>query len=209
MSTDAAAAAARHERMLTLDDIADLRAYERERQEFRARIIALKKQRRVHVGTLQTLVFENRDTIRFQIQEMARVEKIFTDEAVQHELDTYNPLVSRPGMLCATLFIELTSDEQLREWLPKLAGVERRYELHLGEGADREVIAGRLDRDHEQTLTRDEMTASVHYLWWPLTPEQTDRLAAGPATVVCTHPAYLEEAELSDLTRASLVADLR
>lgn len=194
---------------LSLEDIADLRAYEREREAFRAHIIALKKKRRVPVGLFQTLVFENRDTIRFQIQEMARVEKIFTDEGIQHELDTYNPLVSRPGRLCATLFIELTSDEQLREWKPKLAGVEHRFELHLGAGAEREVIAARLDAQHEETLTRDEITASVHYLFWPLTPAQTDKLAAGPASVVCTHPAYLEESELTDVTRASLVADLR
>jgi Protein of unknown function (DUF3501) len=183
---------------LTIDDIADLRAYERERQEFRAKVIALKKPRRVHLGTIQTLVFENRDTIRFQIQEMARVEKIFTDEGILHELATYNPLISRPGKLSATLFIELTSDEQLREWLPKLAGVERCFELHVGEGEDLEIIPA-----------RDEMTASVHYLWWPLDAAQTDKLAAGPASVVCTHPAYLEQADLADSTRASLVADLR
>ena len=194
---------------LTLDDIADLRAYERERQAFRAHVIELKKPRRVHLGTIQTLVFENRDTIRFQIQEMARVEKIFTDEGILHELATYNPLISRPGKLSATLFIELTSDEQMREWLPKLAGVERCFELHLGEGDDAEVIPAQLDADHEDQLTRDEMTASVHYLWWPLTPAQTDRLEAGPARIVCTHLDYLEEADLSDRTRASLVADLR
>jgi len=194
---------------LTLDDIADLRAYERERQAFRAHVIELKKPRRVHLGTIQTLVFENRDTIRFQIQEMARVEKIFTDEGILHELATYNPLISRPGKLSATLFIELTSDDQMREWLPKLAGVERCFELHLGEGDDAEVIPAQLDADHEDQLTRDEMTASVHYLWWPLTPEQTDKLEAGPARIVCTHRAYLEEADLGYLTRASLVADLR
>ena len=194
---------------LTIDDIADLRAYERERQEFRAKVIALKKPRRVHLGTIQTLVFENRDTIRFQIQEMARVEKIFTDEGILHELATYNPLISRPGKLSATLFIELTSDEQLREWLPKLAGVERCFELHVGEGEDLEIIPAHLDAAHEGQLTRDEMTASVHYLWWPLDAAQTDKLAAGPASVVCTHPAYLEQADLADSTRASLVADLR
>ncbi len=194
---------------LTLHDIADLRAYERERQEFRAHIIELKKKRRVHIGLFQTLVFENRDTIRFQIQEMARVEKILSEEAVQHELDTYNPLVSRPGRLAATLFLELTSDEQLREWLPKLAGVERHYELHVGEGVDAEVVPGRLDAQHEETLTREEMTASVHYLWWTLTPEQVGKLEAGPAKLVCTHPAYLEETQLADTTRRSLVADLR
>ena len=85
---------------LTLDDISDQRAYERERVDFRTHVIALKKCRRVHVGPIVTLVFENRDTIRFQIQEMARVEKLITDEAIQGELDTYNTLIPEAGQLC-------------------------------------------------------------------------------------------------------------
>ena len=82
---------------LALDDIADLRAYERERIEFRQEIIALKKRRRIHVGPHLTLLFENRQTIRFQIQEMARAEKILSDEGIQTELDIYNPLIPEPG----------------------------------------------------------------------------------------------------------------
>ncbi len=193
---------------LTIDDIADIRAYERERDEFRTHIIALKKKRRIHVGAFQTLLFENRDTIRFQIQEMSRVEKITTDEGIQVELDIYNPLISRPGRLCATLFLELTSDEQLREWLPKLVGVERSYELHLGVGDNLRTIKGQLDSGQEEMLTRDDTTAAVNYLFWDLTPDDTAALKAGPATLVCTHPAYLEEAELTDLNRESLVNDL-
>ncbi|MDP1820648.1 MAG: DUF3501 family protein, partial [Acidimicrobiales bacterium] len=99
---------------LTLTDISDLRAYERERPEFRRHVIALKKRRRVHAGPILTVVFESRDTIRFQIQEMARVEKLITDEAIQGELDTYNSLVPAPGQLCATLFLELTNDGEMR-----------------------------------------------------------------------------------------------
>ncbi len=110
---------------LSLDDIADLRAYERERDAFRAHVIQLKKQRRVHVGPVVTFVFENRDTIRFQIQEMARVEKIISDEGIEAELRAYNPLIPEPGHLSTTMFIELTSEEQLRDWLPKLVGIER------------------------------------------------------------------------------------
>ena len=112
-------------RKLTLGDIADVRAYERERDAFRQRVIELKRRRRVHVGTLVTFVFENRDTIRFQIQEMARVEKLATDAEIQGELDIYNPMIPERGQLCATMFIELTSDAQVHEWLPKLAGIER------------------------------------------------------------------------------------
>ncbi len=193
---------------LVLDDIVDQRAYERERESFRAHVIALKKQRRIHVGIFQTLLFENRDTIRFQIQEMARVEKINTDEGIRAELRAYNPLISRPGKLCATLFLELTTDDQLREWLPKLVGIERSYEIHLGEGPDAEVVAAHVDEAHDASLTREETTASVHYLWWPFTADQAQRLATEPARLVCTHPAYREFAELSDINRASLAADL-
>src|SRR3954453_12803271 len=105
-------------RKLTLDDITDLRAYERERAEFRADIIELKKRRRVGVGPFVTLVFENRDTVRFQVQEMARAERIADDDAIQAELDVYNPLIPQPGELVATMFIELTSKDELQEWLP-------------------------------------------------------------------------------------------
>ena len=94
----------------TLDDIADLRAYEHEREDFRARIIELKKRRRVPVGPVVSLVFESRDTVRFQVQEMARAER-HADRCsqIQQELDTYNPLIPGPGRLAATLFIELTT----------------------------------------------------------------------------------------------------
>src|SRR5437763_2455461 len=130
---------------LTLDDIADLRAYERERDAFRARIIDLKKRRRVAVGPFVTLVFENRDTIRFQIQEMARAERILTDDGIQTELDVYNPLIPEAGSLSATMFIELTSKDELMEWLPKLVGIERAGELRIGD----DVVHARPDADHD------------------------------------------------------------
>ena len=121
---------------LTLDDISDLRAYERERDDFREQIIELKKAGAFALGPLVTFVFENRDTVRFQIQEMARVERILTDEAIQTELDIYNPLIPEANQLTATLFVELTSKDELQEWLPKLVGIERRVGLRVGEGGD-------------------------------------------------------------------------
>jgi hypothetical protein len=136
---------------LTLDDIADLRAYERERDEFREHIIDLKKKRRVGIGPVVTVVFENRDTVRFQIQEMARAERMLTDEAIQSELDIYNPLVPEPGQLAMTLFIELTDKDGLMNWLPKLVGIERSLELRLGDGT---AVPSTPEAAHAQQLTR-------------------------------------------------------
>src|SRR4051794_30744006 len=119
-------------RALTLDDISDLRAYEREREAFTDHVIGVKRRRRIPLGPLVTLVFENRETIRFQIQEMARIEKLISDEAIEAELRAYNPLIPEPGTLSATLFVELTSDELLREWLPKLVGIERSIVIDPG-----------------------------------------------------------------------------
>ncbi len=192
-------------RKLTLDDIADLRAYEREREEFRDRIIALKKRRRVHVGPFVTLVFENRDTMRFQIQEMARAEKILSDEGILTELGIYNPLIPEPGHLSATLFIELTSDEQLREWLPKLVGIERSLVVRLEGGGEVRCVP---DEDHEAQLTRDEITASVHYIRFELAPDDVEAFAHGAALAV-DHPAYQHETALGADTIAELLTDLR
>lgn len=194
---------------LTLDDIADLRAYEREREAFRAHVIALKRRRRVAVGPVVTLVFENRDTIRFQIQEMARAERIMTDEGIQAELDVYGSLVPEPGHLAATLFLELTDEEQMRTWLPRLVGIEAAVELHLGEGDGAEAVRCRVDPDHERQLTREEATAAVHYVHLALDPDQVRRVEEGPVAVAIAHPAYAHRTTLGDDTRAELLADLR
>lgn len=194
---------------LTLDDIADLRAYEREREDFRAHVRGLKQRRRVHLGTILTLVFENRDTMRFQIQEMARVEKLITDEAIQGELDTYNPLIPSAGQLSATVFLELTTDDQLREWLPKLVGIEAALVLRVGEGDDALEVRSITDEAHAAQLTREEVTASVHYVRWELTADEVERFEAGPVHLVVDHPAYQEETELLPSTVEELVADLQ
>jgi hypothetical protein len=196
-------------RKLALADIADLRAYERERGDFRRHIIDLKKRRRVHVGPVATVVFENRDTIRFQIQEMARVEKLITDEAIQGELDTYNPLVPEPGQLRATLFLELTSDEELRTWLPRLVGVERAVALRVGAEGGGRLLRAQPEAAHAEQLTREEITASVHYVTWDLTPDEVALVAAGPVALVIDHPEYQEATELGAATVAELLEDLR
>lgn len=192
-------------RKLTLDDIADLRAYERERESFRAQMIEVKRRRRVALGTLITIMFENRDTMRLQIQEMVRVEKVLTDEGVLEELKAYNPMIPEPGQLCATLFLELTSEDQVREWLPKLAGLENSISLLLADGSR---VRGEIDAQHAAGLTRDDVTAAVHYLTFNFTPEQVNAFEAGPVTVECSQPNYLEASALSDSTKTELLADL-
>ncbi len=194
---------------LTIDDIADQRAYEREREEFRDHIIAIKRVRRIGVGPVVTMVFENRDTIRFQVQEMARAERMLSDASIQVELDTYNPLIPEPGELSATLFVELTSQEQLIEWLPKLFGVERSVELLIGSGDGAVVVRCEVEEDHAAQLTRSEVTASVHYMRFRLTPEQVERFAAEPVVLAVNHPSYAEGTHLSEEARVSLLADLR
>ncbi len=196
---------------LTLGDIADQRAYERERDEFRSKVIAAKKLRRVSVGPVVTLVFESRLTVRFQVQEMARAEKMATDEQIQHELDVYNRLLPTPGELSATLFIELTSEEELRTWLPRLVGIERACELRIGTGAACTVVGSVPESSHEANLTREETTSAVHYVRFPFTEEQVGAFGAGPVFLAVNHPAYpegLPGVELGGTTRAELAADL-
>jgi hypothetical protein len=190
---------------LMVADIADLRQYERERDEFRGRIIELKKARRVGVGPVVTLLFENRDTIRFQVQEMARAERMLSDEQIQTELDIYNPLIPDAGELSATLFVELTSKAELMEWLPKLVGIERSLELIIGN----EVVRCEVEEAHAEQLTRENITASVHYVRFRLTPEQVARFGSEPVVLAVNHPNYAEGAHLSDDTKRSLLDDLR
>jgi Protein of unknown function (DUF3501) len=194
---------------LTIDDIADLRAYERGRDEFRQQIIELKKIRRISIGPVVTLVFENRDTMLFQIQEMARAERILSDEGIQIELDTYNPLIPDPGQLSATLFIELTSKAEMEHWLPRLVGIERAIEFLIGEGATADVVRCVVEESHAAQLTREEITASVHYVRFEFTPKQIERFATEPVVLAANHPNYAEGTHLSADSVASLLDDLR
>jgi hypothetical protein len=162
----------------------------------------------VHVGPVVTLLFENRDTVRFQIQEMARAERMLTDEAIQVELDIYNPLLPDGGRLAATLFIELTSEDEMHDWLPKLVGIERSVELRIGEGASAIVVRSTPEEAHAEQLTREETTASVHYVFFDLPPEAVAALGDQPVTLAVDHPAYQEATPLSRETIASLAADL-
>ena len=162
-----------------------------------------------------TLVFENRDTIRFQVQEMARAEKIITDEGIQTELDIYNPLIPEPGTLSATLFIELTTKDELqrlaaRSWSASSAAVE----LHLGpppgSADEREptIVPARPDPRHEAQLTRETITASVHYVHFALTAAEVDEFANGPVSVAShiRHTRMLRNS--ADSRKTALLNDL-
>jgi hypothetical protein len=198
-------------RPLTLDDVSDLRAYERERVDFRRAVIAEKKVRRVTVGPVVTLTFESRMTVRFQVQEMARAERLTTDAQVQHELDVYNKLLPAPGELSATLFLELTTEEQLRAWLPKLVGIERSVDLLVGEGTGARMVGSVPEEEHRSQLTRLDVTSAVHYVRFPMAPDVVAAFAVGPVRLVVNHPEYPDGRpgqELSDATRAVLTEDL-
>jgi hypothetical protein len=190
---------------LTLDDIADARAYEREREAFREHIIAIKKLRRVGVGPVVSLVFENHETIRFQIQEMARVERLLSDAAIQTELDTYNPLIPGPGELSASLYVELTTREEMEQWLPKLVGIERSVTLVLGSS---NVVRCQVDPSHAANLTRETVTAAVHFVRFSLSPAQVEEFRGSSVTVAIDHPEYKFSAALSDASKDALLTDL-
>jgi hypothetical protein len=188
---------------LTLDDITELRAYERERVEFRARIIAMKKRRRVALGDVLTITFEHTDTMRFQIQEMARAERILTDAAIQVELDIYNELIPSADELVGTLFIEVVDPQGLRQWLPKLVGIQRALAFRLADGT---LVRGEpLD---EERLTRDDVTAAVHYVRFRFPPGSGPSFRGGPVTLLVDHPNYAVEVELADDHRTELAGDL-
>jgi hypothetical protein len=189
---------------LTIDDIVDHRAYEKERDDFRSHILEMKRRRRIPVGDLITIVFENTATMRWQVQEMARAERMLTDDAIADQVATYNELIPNEGELSATLFIELTDDAKLREWLPKLVNVQHAVRFELADGSHVDAVP-----EDEERLTRDDVTATVHYLKFPFTPAQRELLASGPAHIVIDHPEYHAVAELTDEQRAELARDFR
>jgi len=157
------------------------------------------------VGDIVTLVFENRDTIRFQIQEMARAEKLLTDEAIQTELDVYNPLIPAPGCLSATLFIELTSKADLEYWLPRLVGIERSVYVELPDGSR---VTASVDPEHAEQLTRQDVSAAVHYVRFDFAPDQVRTFGAGTTSLGLDHPNYAHSVPLAARTVTELQRDL-
>ncbi len=166
----------------------------------------MKKRRRIPLGDLVTIVFENTDTMRFQVQEMARAERMLTDEAIADEVATYNELIPEPGELSGTLFIELTDDACAAGVAPE---ADRARVPRVRSRSARAVGQPRRRRcpSDEERLTRDDITSTVHYLKFPFTAEQRAQLADGPARIVIDHPEYKVWVELNDAQRAELAGD--
>ena len=187
---------------LVLSDVLPPQAFLAVRDERRSAVIALKKRRRVSVGPQVTLVFENRETMRWQVEEMCRAEGITDPAKIQHEIDTYNGVLPGDGALGATLFIEVQSDAALRNSLDRLVGLQNHVWIVVGG----ERVRAAFD---EEQFTTDKL-AAVQYLEFPL-GEKARGLLAVPGTEVrlaVDHPAYEHEARLSETTRAELASDL-
>ncbi len=193
-------------RKLTVDDIVDMRAYERERDDLRRQIIDLKRLRRVALGPIMTLVFENTVTMRWQVQEMARAERMLRDEQIAHEVETYNQLIPDADELSATLMLELTSERELREWLPRLVGIEQHLAVVLPDGTR---VVGAPSEEDELRLTRDDITAAVHFLKFRLAASDVEMFASGPVHIVVDHPDYDQGVLLTPEQHEQLLSDLR
>jgi len=124
-------------KVIAPEDVIPYEAYEKQREEFRSRIIALKQRRRISIGPLVTMIFENRATLQFQIQEMIRVERIFDPAKVQDELNVYNAILPAPGELSATLLIEITEEAMMKHWLDQFMGLDHGEKVAIVAGGER------------------------------------------------------------------------
>lgn len=192
---------------IELSDVKNLVDYEKTRQTARARVIALKKRRRVALGENITLLFENRETVLFQIQEMIRTERLVDDHRIQEEIDAYNELIPGQGELSATLFIEIPelvrmSPEEVRRALNRFQGLDV-------EGVALHVAGARIPALCEQGHSKEEKMAAVHYLRFALPAAAIEALHKGaPARLIVDHPGYKAEADLSADVLAELRGDL-
>ncbi len=190
---------------VTRDSLLTLEAYAKERSSFRARMLAHKRARTVHLGEHVTLLFEDELTVRYQIQEMLRIEKMFEEAGIQDELDVYNPLIPDGSNLKATMLIEYEDVDARREALAQLKGIEDRVWLKVGDLSPVHAIADEdLERENEQK------TSSVHFLRFELTPSMVVGFKSGANVAIgIDHPNYRTETEvLSEPVRSALQADL-
>jgi hypothetical protein len=186
---------------ITLDDIRGIVAYEKIRPEFRQNIIDLKRRRRIAVGDRVSLVFENRETVIFQIQEMMRAERITDLDKIREEITVYNDLIPRAGELSATLFIEIEDQSNLRHELLKFLGIDEALFLKYGET--------KIQARFEQGRSKEDKISAVQYVRFPFT--QDDRAAFAAArevTLSIEHPNYRAQSRLEPESREALLEDL-
>jgi hypothetical protein len=189
-------------REVSPDEILDLTAYERIREDHVRKMIELKRPRRVHVGEVLCFVFENRETVKFQIQEMIRTERIVDQDAIAAEVDVYNELVPGEDELSATLMIEVPDRQAIRPALDRLVGIDEHVLLDVGG----EVVRATFD---EKQFEEDRISA-VQYVRFPLGSEQAKRFRDPdvPVTLCVDHPNLSARSPITGATRASLAADL-
>jgi len=182
-----------------------LEAYARARKELRAKVIAHKKNRMAHLGEHVTLIFEDELTIRYQVQEMLRIERIFEEQGIQDELDAYNPLIPDGRNLKATMMIEYEDAAERRAALSKLKGIEDKAWVRI-EGCER--VYAIADEDLERET--EEKTSSVHFLRFELTAEMAAAMKYGVTVAIgIDHPHYSAALDpIPTPMRASLAADL-
>ncbi|HEY8586544.1 MAG TPA: DUF3501 family protein [Rhodanobacter sp.] len=188
---------------LTRTDLLSLETYAQERSDFRARVMAHKKQRTVHLGEHLTLIFEDRLSVQYQIQEMLRIERIFEPDGIQAELDAYNPLIPDGSNLKTTMLIEYTDVEQRKRALLQLRHIEHAMTLTVGE---QEPVTAIADEDMERSNA--EKTAAVHFLRFELSATMLEGWHAGAAvTLASTLPTMPIEVTLTPEQRCVLAAD--
>lgn len=187
---------------LRVDEVRPPDLYEPVRSQARRQLIELKRDRRIAVGDLLSVVFENRETVRGIVEELLRAERIQAPDRIAEELDVFNTLIPAERELSGTLFIELTDPAELLSRLAALRGIEAA--VHLEVGGDR------VERVFEEGRSRDDRTSSVHYLRFRLTgPQRAAFLSGGfDVAIVAEHESYRARAVLTERQRAALGADL-
>ena len=189
---------------LELSEILNLVEYEKVRDARRHRIVELKKARRVAVGSYLTFVFENRETVWFQIQEMVRAERIVDEAKIAEEVEVYNALLPKPGELAATLMIEIEEAAQIKPVLDRLLGIDTRGYVKMI--VDDRPIVGDFEAGHSDE-ERGKLSA-VHFVRFALPPDARARFATAEVALVVDHPIERARAVLSDETKQSLLEDL-
>jgi len=190
---------------LTRDDLFSLEKYAAIKTEFRARVMEHKKQRRVPLGEHATLYFEDALTMQYQVQEMLRLERIFEPDAIQEELDVYNPLIPNGSNWKATFMVEYDDVEERKKALARLTGIENTIWVKVG-SFDKVFAIANEDLDRSEP----DKTSAVHFMRFELTPEMVAAAKGGAAIKAgIDHPSYLVETVLSALYRDSLAGDLK